>query len=247
MTNETDTAGLGRNLTYGLVEELGRAIVAGAYATHPFPTEAELTARSGVSRSVTREAVKILTTKGLLGARPKQGTFVQPETAWSLFDGDILRWMLDRKPSAQLVRQFNELRLGVEPQAAALAARTGDAAAIARIGEGLERMRRAEAQEDDPLASDLAFHVAILEACGNPFFLQFKPLISTALRASIRYTNRLAGRSANVAEHESIYRAIKASNSTKAANAMHKLISDALDLLSGSQNLQRNGAGATHT
>ena len=64
---------LGRNLTYGLLDALGRAIVTGRYESAPFPTEAELAKQHGVSRSVTREAVKMLTAKGLLIARPRQG------------------------------------------------------------------------------------------------------------------------------------------------------------------------------
>ena len=65
---------LGRNLTYGLLDHLGKTIVTGGYADKAFPTEAELSKQHGVSRSVTREAVKMLTTKGLLSARPRQGT-----------------------------------------------------------------------------------------------------------------------------------------------------------------------------
>lgn len=79
----------GRNLTYGLQNALGRAIVSGDYADRPFPSEADLTKEHGVSRSVTREAVKMLAAKGLVGARPKQGTFVLPEESWSLFDPDV--------------------------------------------------------------------------------------------------------------------------------------------------------------
>src|SRR3954468_10298071 len=86
---------LGRNLTYGLLDVLGRAIVIGNYEKRGFPTEAELATQHGVSRSVTREAVKMLTAKGLLSARPKQGTTVQPSSAWNLFDTDVLRWLLE--------------------------------------------------------------------------------------------------------------------------------------------------------
>ncbi|HYD38523.1 MAG TPA: GntR family transcriptional regulator, partial [Allosphingosinicella sp.] len=79
----------GRNLTFGLLETLGRAIVTGAYETERFPTEAELAVRHNVSRSVTREAVKMLTAKGLLTARPRKGTTVQPSSSWNLFDTDV--------------------------------------------------------------------------------------------------------------------------------------------------------------
>ena len=93
----------GLSLTYGLVESLGQAIVTGEYAQVGFPTEAELSKQFGASRTVTREAVKMLTAKGLLSARPRHGTVVEPETEWNLLDPDVLRWMLERKFSLRLL------------------------------------------------------------------------------------------------------------------------------------------------
>ncbi len=114
----------GQNLTYRIVEALGVAIVSGAYSIkNPFPIEAELCIQYGASRSVLREAVKMITAKGLLSARPRQGTWVQPEEAWNLLDPDVLRWLLERKPTYALLREFAQVRLAVEPKAAALAAR----------------------------------------------------------------------------------------------------------------------------
>ena len=83
----------GLNLTYGLTDYLGRAIVTGRFDDEPFPVEAELARRYGVSKSVTREAVKMLSAKGLLIARPRQGTLVQPASSWNLFDADVLRFL----------------------------------------------------------------------------------------------------------------------------------------------------------
>src|SRR5882757_6139558 len=96
--------GLGRNLTHGMLDHLGKMIVTGRYDGIAFPTEAELSKQHGVSRSVTREAVKMLTAKGLLSARPRQGTIIEPATSWNLFDADVLRWLLDRKFSVDLLR-----------------------------------------------------------------------------------------------------------------------------------------------
>src|SRR5215210_7114576 len=135
----------GRNLTFGLLDALGRAIVTGAYESQRFPTEAELATRHEVSRSVTREAVKMLTAKGLLTARPRKGTTVQPSTCWNLFDADVLRWLLERKFSLELLRQFSELRIAIEPEAAALAAREGSPDSVSAIAAGYARMEAAEA------------------------------------------------------------------------------------------------------
>lgn len=81
----------GLSLTYGLVEQLGQAIVTGEYAKGGFPTEGKLSKQFGASRTVTREAVKMLTAKGLLSARPRHGTVVEPEAEWNMLDPDVLR------------------------------------------------------------------------------------------------------------------------------------------------------------
>ena len=222
---------LGRNLTWGLQEVLGRSIVVGDYRETPFPTEAEIVTRYGVSRSVTREAVKMLAAKGLLGARPKQGTFVRPEDAWNLFDTDVLRWLLERRRSLALLHHFNELRIAVEPQAAALAAATADAEQQAAISAGLERMRGAEEGMDDGLDADIAFHVAILRASNNPFYAQFRSVVGTALRTSIRFTNRLTGRSASIEDHAAVHDAILARDVEGARAAMVLLISKVLEVI----------------
>src|SRR3954471_6773616 len=112
----------GQNLTYSIVHNLGVAIVTGVYSKqNPFPVEAELCKQYDASRSVLREAVKMLTAKGLLDARPRQGTWVQPEENWNLLDPDVLRWLLERKFSYSLLIEFTQIRLAVEPRAAALA------------------------------------------------------------------------------------------------------------------------------
>lgn len=222
---------LGRNLTYGLLNAMGRAIVIGEYQDRPFPTEAELASQHGVSRSVTREAVKMLTAKGLLSARPRQGTIVQPSARWNLFDSDVLSWLLERKFSAELLRQFSELRVAIEPEAAALAARCGTAADLAAISAGLARMVSAEQGGDDPLEADIAFHVAVLAASGNPFYRQFHDMVETALRTSIRMTNRIKGRSASVEQHGAVHDAILARDSEGARTAMRGIIADVLSLI----------------
>ena len=229
---------LGRNLTFGLQEVLGRAIVVGDYLDKPFPTEADIVKQHGVSRSVTREAVKMLTAKGLLSARPRQGTVVQPSTSWNLFDPDVLRWLLERQFSVDLLRQFNQLRVAIEPEAAALAARFSGEDDRRAIAAGLARMEAAERGLDDTLDADIAFHVAILHASKNPFYGQFRDMVATALRTSIRFTNRIKGRSASLADHAAVCDAINSGDPVAAREAMRRLIADVLDLIEqvGDQN-----------
>jgi len=220
-----------RNLTYRLLDTIGRAIVTGHYETQPFPTEAQLAQTHGVSRSVTREAVKMLTAKGLLSARPRQGTIVRPSETWNLFDTDVLRWLLERTFSVDLLRQFSQLRIAIEPEAAALAAQFGDAGDLAQIDAGLERMIAADREADDPLDADIAFHIAILHASRNPFYGQFRDVVATALRTSIRFTNRIKGRTASIADHAAVRDAISAHDSQAARAAMRHLIGDVIELI----------------
>ena len=222
---------LGRNLTHGMLDALGRAIVTGYYDNKRFPTEADLSIQHGVSRSVTREAVKMLTAKGLLSARPRQGTIVQPTAGWNLFDTDVLRWLLERKFTLPLLRSFSELRLAVEPMAAQLAAAHATPNGKAAIGAGYARMEAAERGEEDALEADIAFHVAILRACNNPFFAQFEEVVSTALRTSIRFTNRFKGRSASLPAHKAVLDAIDAGDGAGAAGTVRTIIEDVMVLI----------------
>lgn len=230
---------LGRNLTYGLLDKVGRSIVTGGFDADGFPTEAELARQHGVSRSVTREAVKMLTAKGLLSARPRQGTVVQPTTSWNLFDTDVLRWLLERQFSIELLKQFNQLRIAIEPEAAALAARFATDDDRERISRGLARMEAAEIGSDDTLEADIAFHVAILQASRNPFYVQFRDMVTTALHTSIRFTNRIKGRTASVADHAAVRDSIAARDEQGARVAMRALIGDVLELIDDAEQAER--------
>jgi DNA-binding FadR family transcriptional regulator len=173
----------------------------------------------------------MLTAKGLLSARPRQGTIVQAKTSWNLFDTDVLRWLLERKFEVELLQHFNELRVAIEPEAAALAARHADAGDLLDIRTGLDRMIDADRGEDDILEADIEFHVAILRASRNPFYVQFRDVVTTALRTSIRFTNRLTGHSASIADHRAVLDAIAARDPDAARAAMRKIIGDVLQLM----------------
>lgn len=221
------------NLTQSITQELGIAIVTGSYTPdNPFPVEAKLCKQFKASRSVLREAVKMLTAKGLLSARPRQGTRVQPEKNWNLLDPDVLRWLLKRRFSLALLAEFTEIRLSVEPMAASLAARRASKAEQLAIEQALARMEAAQRGDDNPLQSDAAFHIAILDASGNRFYIQFEDMVETALQFSIRFTNRFKGvEFASVAEHKKVLDAILARDPEEAKAAMESLISDALALI----------------
>lgn len=223
----------GRNLTSRIVHDLGRAIVTEQFSRgSPFPVEAELCQRFGASRPVVREAVKMLTAKGLLVARQRKGTLVRPEAQWNLLDPDILKWMLERDFSIDLLIDFTEIRIAIEPRAAARAAEGATGPQRRAIVHAIERMFAAERGEEDSLAADIAFHTAVLEASNNRFMRQFADLSETALRFSIRQTNAYKGVTrASAMEHKVIADAIVEGDPGRAARQMRSLIQAALDLL----------------
>jgi DNA-binding FadR family transcriptional regulator len=156
---------------------------------------------------------------------------VQPTTSWNLFDPDVLRWLLERSFSIDLLRQFSQLRIAIEPAAAALAAKAASADDLARIRAGYERMVEAERGADDPLDADIDFHIAILQASANPFYVQFRDVVATALRTSIRFTNRLVGRSASLPAHHAVLEAIERRDAAAAHAAMAAIIADVMNLI----------------
>lgn len=232
------------NLTRQIARELGEKIVGGGYAVNSIlPFESELCHEFGASRTVVREAVKMLTAKGLLSARPKRGTHVRPENEWNLLDPDVLQWMLGRNFSLDLLQHFTETRLGVEPIAAKLAAENATADAKLAIRAALARMEAAARGEDDPLESDIAFHIRILEASGNPFLNCFGPVVDTALRFSIRFTNRAKGvKVASIPAHRQICDAILDGDPGTAETHVVKLLRDALELIKREKKKRSTGS-----
>lgn len=223
------------SLTYMLLESLGQSIVIGEFEASGFPTEAELSVRFKASRTVAREAVKMLSAKGLLSSRPRQGTRVEPVSAWNLLDPDVTRWMNERPYSHKIYRDLTEVRLAIEPIAAGLAARRATKADIAHMRMALEEMRDKADNHDEALLADIEFHVAILKASGNPFLIQLRELIHTALNTSIGLTNRIAGHTASIADHEAVLIAIEQGDAHKAEQAMRSIITESLVLVNSLQ------------
>src|SRR5690349_23211669 len=100
----------GRGLHGEVVERLGRRILSGelnAGVTLDIPgLEREL----DVSRTVLREALRVLKSKGLVDARPKRGTFVQPRTEWLLLDHDVVRWQFEGRDDRGFLDDLSEMR-----------------------------------------------------------------------------------------------------------------------------------------
>jgi len=222
---------LKHNLTHQLTHSLGMAIVKGDYPIGTgLPSEADLCVEYDVSRSATREAVKMLSAKGLISSRPKQGIIVLPENNWNMFDTDVLGWILNSRPSLTLLKEFTQVRLAIEPEAAALAALNGNEEDFIEIENALGRMADADNGLDDPLEADIAFHTALLVASGNRFIAQLSDFIDTALRVSVRYNNRakyIAG--ADVKKHAVILDMLRARQPEQARGSVKEILDEAVD------------------
>lgn len=221
----------GGNITRSLVERIGGAIVRGEYpAGERLPTEVELSQHFESSRTVMREAMKMLMAKGLVRSWPRRGTVVEDESRWNLMDPDVLAWLLERRISPGLLEDFLYMRLAIEPAAASMAA--AKRADTSEISHALNAMREAAQGGGDELEADSAFHAAILRASGNRFFSQMATLVATALKMTVRVTNRIKGvRSADVDDHERILAAISMGEAEEARRAAESIILEALNLI----------------
>ena len=222
------------SLSQRVTNELGKAIICGSYdAQSGLPTEAQLCDEYGISRTAVREAVKMLAAKGLISSRPRQGIRVESADNWNLYDTSVLKWMLESSPSLHVLKEFLQMRMAIEPQAAALAARCQNKEAIAGIKVALEAMERGAELDDGSLhGADLSFHTAILFASGNRFFFQLREFITTALNVSFQHTTPVKGNKKTIAEeHAKVYNAIANGEAERAKNMMAYLIDEAMTVI----------------
>jgi len=226
---------LKRNLREQLVEMLGGDIVRGRLQPGDLlPGEDVLLARYSVSRTVLREALNVLSGKGLLDARPKRGTIVRPRSEWSQLDPMVLAWR-GRDTAASRAKSVDrsldrlmEVRRIIEPAAAALAAERGTTKDLARLSAAYDAMERAGGDVQAFMDADLAFHVACLEAAHNDFLLPIAHAIRTELMTSMRVTNRDAdeNRRVSLPLHRAIRDAIVARDPAAARLAMQRHLDD---------------------
>lgn len=179
---------LRRGLPEQVAASLGQQIVAGIIPPGaPLPNEAELIAAYAVSRPVLREAMKILSSKGLVDVRQKIGTRATDREQWSLLDGDVLAWHLAAGVgSHDLLQQLVEVREIIEPQACRLAAVRGSDPQFAGIARAFDDMWSAIRMDDNEafIDADLRFHGGIVEASNNLLLQQMNSTIASALRLS---------------------------------------------------------------
>jgi DNA-binding FadR family transcriptional regulator len=228
-----------------LVDELGGRIVRGQLkADEVLPIEDDVAAAFGVSRTVVREAIKVLVHKHLLEVRTRTGTRVLPSVAWNHLDPDILRWRFASTLDAKFVSDVIELRRVVEPAAAELAAARATPSAVRAIEAALHDMATTT-DVNAHHAADLRFHLCILEAAGNDLLLGLRYGIEGALSFAIRLLTRSKeeGESSH-ALHKAVADAITKKDPAAARATMNQLVDRwAVDSL---RMIARNKKGASN-
>jgi GntR family galactonate operon transcriptional repressor len=217
-----------RGLHGEVVHTIGLLIVSGGLQPgDPLPPEDELTSDLAVSRTVLREAVKVLAAKGLVEARPKTGTRVRDRTAWNILDPDVLSWRIEASNDSLLYQETTEIRLAIEPLAARLAATRALDEETASIAEAYQAM---EAGVDDQLAylaADLRFHDRILGACHNELLGHLGGVLRGVLRTTFEFTTTpKRSRRRALPLHRAILDGIAARDEDRAEEAARTLIAD---------------------
>lgn len=181
-----------RGLHGHVVRDIGSRIVHGDLGVGSTLDPEALGRQFGVSRTVVREAFKVLGAKGLLDARPKRGTVVVDREGWNLLDPDVLRWQYDRPggPTAEMLDQLAEVRGIVEPAGAALAAVRRTPAELDQLDDALAQLARAGSDVDAITAADAEFHRLLLHASHNELLLQMERVIDAGLHARTRYVHQ---------------------------------------------------------
>jgi DNA-binding FadR family transcriptional regulator len=208
-----------------VIDELGGRIVRGELkADQMLPIEDDLAEAFGVSRTVVREAIKVLVHKHLLEVRTRTGTRVLPSVAWNHLDPDILRWRFASTLDAKFLSDVIELRRVVEPAAAELAATRATPRAVRAIEAALHDMATTT-DLNAHHAADLRFHLCILEAAGNDLLLGLRYGIEGALSFAIRLLTRSReeGESSH-ALHKAVADAITRKHPVAARAAMNRLV-----------------------
>jgi len=208
---------------------LGQRIVKGDFPVgQTIPPEAALIAEFSVSRPVLREAIKLLSARGLVEIKQKVGTRVTPRESWALLDSEVLSWQLKSgQDQGSMIRQLIEVRAIVEPAASRLAALRATADQVAAMRFALEEMEKA-LEVDDSMAfieADLRFHNGILLGCRNLLLLQMNATVASSLRMSREISSRSPSASvSSIPLHKALLDRIAAQQPFAAQMAAERLV-----------------------
>lgn len=226
----------GRGLHGEVVAALGLRIIRSDYPPGSTIDIDGLEPEFGVSKTVIREALRVLGAKGLVDSRPKRGTFVRSRDAWSLLDSDVMRWRREaQRDDDRLLADLSELRDAIEPAAARLAAMRRTDEDISKLESAFEAFAAAGQDITRLVAADLEFHLLLLTATHNELYARLDVVITHALEARNRIQHHPeAGWMDPVPDHHAVLDAVRAGDPDAAERAMRFALRDSdVDLRSG--------------
>lgn len=212
-----------------IAHDLGVAIVGGHHKPGDIlPGEERYASENGISRTAYREAIRVLSAKGLVHSRTKSGTRINDRLLWNMLDLDVLAWMFEAGPTPAFIRDIFELRIVVEPAAAQFAALRRDGQDISRMGHALEEMRRHGLRTPEGRAADQNFHHLILMATRNESLIT----LSTSVTAVVAWTTRFSRDERQesrdpMPDHDAVFEAILRGDDDGARQKMLALIRNA--------------------
>lgn len=212
-----------------VVDELGRAIVDGSLPADHVDTIEGMVARTGASRSVVREATRVLGALGMLSAGRRVGLRVLAEDHWDVLDPMLIRWRLAGSGRRRQIDELRALRRAVEPDAAAAAAQAvRDGKGECERIEGAADALRVAAADPDPAAflqADRELHAAVLTLSGNSMFARLRAVIEEGLRdRALGERAHLLPDAHDVELHAALARAVIGGDPEGAAAAMREII-----------------------
>ncbi|KAB0537418.1 FadR/GntR family transcriptional regulator [Pseudochrobactrum saccharolyticum] len=189
------------------------------------PRENDLCEEYGVSRTVIRETIKTLESKGLVRGKPRIGTVVCEQDDWNLLDQQVLDWLGPRIVDLDLLLCVLEARRAIEPVAAELATQRASAMDIAALEIAWNKMNEAGSDIEAFTQGDVDFHIALLRASHNQVFRQLCGIIEAALRYTLYTSNdAVASRDEAISEHLELIEAIRLRDKERARNSSNKML-----------------------
>lgn len=175
------------------------------------PGTSELCDTLGVSRTAVREAVSLLVAKGMVASKQGEGTTVQPLSSWMLLDPEVLCWLRESDMAISIIEHLVEIRLIIEPEAAALASVRGTMEQFMAMSEALGRMKSGEnLRSPQSTQGDIDFHNIILESSGNIFLSRLRDLCMVSVELIVRLTfEKVESVSTSIENHERLFEAIR--------------------------------------
>ena len=211
-----------------VVDSLGLRILSGSLPPGSVIDPEQLIEEFEVSRTVVREAFKVLTAKGLLDARPRTGTYITERSRWQLLDTDVMNWRSRGASDPLLLLELGEVRQIIEPAAARMAAARRTAAHITELRAALDAMIAWDGvRNDDLVQADLAFHRLVLIAAGNELLQHFEVVLQPALEARDTLLHDRSGDRSFIDSHTKVFEAINNRDSQGAHELMSQMMATA--------------------